>query len=253
MAEADEGDGPVGGDQDVAGEPSPGVLADLLETRRLLLVPLLMATGVALVVHVVSDVPLALALGVTVAILLPLAVVGWVRLRPAERADARRRAAVGVVAGAAGTAAYDGTRWGLAEIADLGFWPYDILEVFGTALVGHGQPMWAVLTAGIALHVVTGVGLAAAYALLLRRPTVWNGIVVGLVLGTFMVVIYPNWIGTEGVFGGFLAATAVGHLVYGAAIGLVAMWLVGRRRPPAAADRAFTPGSSFPRAAGSDG
>ena len=224
-----DGDGGAGGGDDP--DQERGVLPDLVEVRRLPLAPLFAATGAALVIYVTSEISLALAVVITVAIFLGVFAAGWFRIPLAQRAEAKRRVVVGIAAGAAGTAAYDAIRVIHVAVVDLRFPSFDILEAFGTALLGEGRAEWMVMTAGIGFHVTIGVGLVTAYTLVLRRPNVVNGVVFALVLGTFAVVIIPNWLGTEEVFLEFLAVSAVGHLVYGAMAGGVAQWLLGRWRP----------------------
>ncbi len=220
-----EGEGGAGGvDQE------HGVLLDLFEVRRLPLAPLFTATGAALVIYVASELSLVLAVVVTLAVFLGVFVAGWLRMPPERRSEARCRMAVGAIAGAAGTAAYDAIRAIHVAIVDLRFQPFDILEVFGTTLVGEVLPEWVVMTAGVAFHVSIGVGMATAFTLLLRRPNVVNGTLFALVLGSFAVVIIPNWLGTEEVFLEFLAVSSLGFLVYGATVGGLSPWLLVRWR-----------------------
>ena len=55
-------------------------------------------------------------------------------------------------------------------------------------------------------------------AVLFRRPSAALGIVWGLVLESFQIALYPDWLGIRFV-NEFIAFSALGHVAYGATLG----------------------------------
>lgn len=190
-----------------------------------------LAPGVGLVLHLSVDLALAVAVGAAVAVAVLGAVGAALRLTASARSEAARRVLRGVAAGLAALLAYHGVRLLLWTVADLDHAPFASIEVVGSELVGGGSADWAILTAGIVVHLVVWLGVAVAYSLL-ASPHPVSGVLVTLVLASLVVVVHPNWYAIEGRFGGFLALTLVGHVAYGAALGAVAAWL--NSRPPSA-------------------
>ena len=103
-----------------------------------------------MVAHILTGMPLWLALaGLGFA-----AAFGVVLVETSDPAALRRLghlAARGVIVGAVGTAAYDGSRWLLVHVGGLASSPLAALPLFGQALLGSGSPNGAVAVAGRAL------------------------------------------------------------------------------------------------------
>lgn len=184
-----------------------------------------LSTGAALVIYVVSGVSLAGAASLALAAGGVVGGVLWHRAAATERAELTRLLRVGVVSGVLATAAYDVSRFILIEVTGIAFWPFDIFQVFGQALVGDGQTGLAVEALGFVYHLANGVGFALAYTLLLGRRGVWAGIGWALVLEALMVSIYPGWLGMAAL-DEFLQVSIFGHLVYGAVLGWTAQRLL---------------------------
>lgn len=194
---------------------------------RTVLSALSLSTGAALLVYVVSGVSLLAAASLALAVGGVVAGVLWRRAAGPERAELGRFLRVGCVSGVLATAAYDVSRFILIEMTGIEFWPFDIFQVFGQALVGADQTGLAIEALGFAYHLANGVGFALAYTLLLGQRGVWAGIGWALVLEAMMVTIYPGWLGMRAL-DEFLQVSIVGHLVYGSVLGVTAQRLLAR-------------------------
>ena len=151
------------------------------------------------------------------------------RLPPLLLSEVARRVAVGLVAGAAATAAYDLVRFCLIVVMGWSADAFTPLRLFGQMLIGEeASRRWQWL-AGTAFHVANGLGFAIGYVLVIRRPAVWSAIVWALVLEAFTILLYPDWLGLTAL-SEFLSISMVGHLAYGVVLGLVAASMSSERR-----------------------
>jgi len=202
---------------------------------RILLVGLPLAGGAGLAVYVLAGISLPLAI-------LVLAVVGalaWVlivrRLGGSARAALRERALVGIVAGLVATAAYDTARYGVVAALQMSFAPFHVFDLFGELFIGTGHDRTLTFLVGLSYHVANGTFFGVGYTLLFRRPTWWTGTIWGVGLELCMAALYPRWLRIQ-VMHEFLEVSAVGHVVYGTVLGLVAaagVRRLTRSRPPA--------------------
>jgi hypothetical protein len=195
--------------------------------RRILLIGLPMAGGAGLVVHILTDVSLPLAIGVLA--LLGAAVFGLLvsRMTVVARRALRRRAAVGLLAGLVATLAYDAARYGVVALFDMSFQPFHVFTVFGELFIGVDHPGWLIFAVGLLYHLSNGTFFGVAYTLVLRRPSWWTGALWGIGLEASMAMLYPAWLRIQ-MLREFLEISALGHVVYGVTLGLVA--LAGVRR-----------------------
>ena len=198
--------------------------------RRVLLVGLPMAGGAGLVMHILAGISLLLAIAFLAA--LGLAVWAWVlsRLDPGARAALWQRARIGVVAGLVATAAYDLARYGTVALFSMSFRPFHVLNLFGEAFLGPGHSASATFVVGLAYHVGNGTFFGLAYTLMFRRPSWWTGALWGIALELCMATLYPSWLRIQ-MLREFLEVSAIGHVVYGSVLGLVAAARVGRVAP----------------------
>jgi hypothetical protein len=184
----------------------------------ILLAALPLATGAALVVYIVYNVPMASA----VALFAAAGAVAWTVVYPRLTAPGRAwvRAAVGrgVVAGPLAILAYDATRYGVVALASMSFQPFHVFPRFGQALVGPGLDEGTATLLGVLFHLANGIGFAVAYALVVRRSTVARGVAWALALETAMLLLYPGWLGVS-LAGELLPVSLCGHLAYGAVLG----------------------------------
>lgn len=188
-----------------------------------------LGSGAALLVYVLAGLSLrwtfvALAAGgVTVATLVIR------RLPAARRAKITRRIAVGAVAGFVATLAYDAARLALVELAGLTVKPFEAWRLFGLALAETEQASTSTFVLGTAFHVCNGIAFGIAFTVAFGRKGAWAGIVWALVLETFMVSVYPGWLGLKAL-DEFLSVSITGHLVYGSVLGWLAKSLLGSSR-----------------------
>jgi hypothetical protein len=209
-------------DQDTLAPPKPAPPPSLPRLRRrVLLIGLPFAGGAALVLHILADI--SLPLGILGLAVLGAGVAGFVlsRMRPEQRRAIYRRAAVGAVAGVIGTIAYDLARYGTVALFQMSFKPFHVISIFGELFIGSGHSEAATFAAGFLYHLSNGTFFGLAYTLVFRTPKWWTGALWGIGLELCMVTLYPRWLAIAQI-NEFLEVSALGHVVYGATLGLVA-------------------------------
>ena len=172
------------------------------------------ATGAALIIHITSKVSLALAALSLVAMALVFFAVVMRRVEPDVRHEIGRRVWIGARAGFLATIAYDLARFGTVALFDLSFQPFHVFELFGQGLLGSDVTGAPAFVAGTAFHLANGTGFGIAFAMLVRRPTIWKGIAWAMFLEAAMVIFYPSWLQLQAM-GEFLQVSVIGHAVYG--------------------------------------
>lgn len=180
-----------------------------------------MATGVALLAHILFDVPLWLsavsAVGVAGAVLAVRArrhPLGWDVVR------------VGAMSAAAALVAYDVSRLAVTTLLDFDVTPFAAFPHFGAGLIGKSAPTAGRWVAGTAFHVVNAITFGIAYTVLAggqatARRGVAFGVLFGLGLEAVMLGFYPAWLQIPNLRE-FVSMSVVGHLAYGSTLGLLA-------------------------------
>lgn len=186
-----------------------------------------LGSGVSLVFAIVFGAPLAWSLLLLAAAAVSLVGFRWSHSDAASRLHLRRRLSTGLVAGLAATAAYDVSRLALVQVGGLRVSPFKALPLFGQLLVGVDSPPSVALFAGAAYHLLNGVAFATAYCLLLGGRDWRLGILWALGLEAAMLAVYPGWLDLGNVLGEFAAMSILGHVAYGAVLGLVSQWRLG--------------------------
>lgn len=194
------------------------------ETTRiwLLLAALPLATGAALIVHVLSSISLGLSLLVAFALVTVAGFLAWQRLPGPAQVEAALRAKAGFVAGLLGTIAYDLLRLVIVNVFHYTFWPFDIFSIFGLAIAGPGLPPALTTTVGVVYHYTNGILFAIAYAILLAPRGWWAGILWALGLEALMLAIYPGWLHIQ-AYNEFISVSMLGHIAYGMLLGIVSV------------------------------
>ena len=89
------------------------------------------------------------------------------------------------------------------------------------------------LAAGVAFHVLNGLSFGLAYLLVFgrlalrsRRLALASGVGWGLFLEAFQVTLYPGWLSIA-AYREFVTISALGHVVYGATLGLLGRRVLG--------------------------
>jgi hypothetical protein len=184
---------------------------------------LALASGAALLVHILAGISLGLALLAALVIVALAGTVLWLQLSPAARIELRRRAGAGALAGIAGTIAYDGVRFLLVTLLHWTFWPFDVYPIFGEAIGGTALTGTQALIIGTLYHYTNGVMFAVAYTILFGTVGWWAGILWALGLEALMLSVYPGWLHPK-AFGEFVSVSMLGHVAYGAVIGSLGRW-----------------------------
>lgn len=180
-----------------------------------------MATGAALVVHILVDVPLWLS------VLMAVGAAGCVlavaaRRHPGGTVVGRQVLLVGLGSAAAALVAYDATRLVVAELAHFEVGPFEAFKHFGNGLLGRqGPPTTAVWVAGSAFHVVNALAFGIAYTVAAGRKGVIAGLVFGLGLELVMLGLYPAWLQIPNLRE-FTTMSMLGHVAYGVTLGYLA-------------------------------
>ncbi len=198
----------------------------LTERHRLLFAALFLSTGAALLIYIISGISL---LAAALLVLAAASLIGsWVwRQADGRSQDAMRTLLkTGFVAGILATSAYDLSRFFLIEVTGIAFWPFDIFNIFGQALVGAGFSGPWVRLAGLIYHFANGIGFALAYTIVAGRRGVWAGIAWAMILEVMMVGVYPGWLDVRAI-NEFVQVSVLGHVVYGAVLGYSARRLLG--------------------------
>src|SRR5262249_48909543 len=143
---------------------------------RVVLAACFCATGGALIVHIVSRVSLALAALVLLAMAALVFTLLLRRLDPVRAAAVRRRLFVGAASGLVAPLAYDASRYGTVALFELSFRPFHAFQLFGKGLLGPEVEGFPAYAAGTVFHLLNGTGFGIAFAMLVRKPNIWKGI-----------------------------------------------------------------------------
>jgi hypothetical protein len=189
-----------------------------LKRRLWFLGALPLASGAALVVHILAHISLGLALLAAGAIVVIVGGISWKRLTPAARAIVSQRIKVGLLAGVMATLAYDFSRWLVVTLFHATFYPFDVFPIFGYAIAGPNTPHDIATVIGTLYHYTNGLLFAVAYAILFAPRGWWAGILWALVLEALMLAIYPGWLHPR-AFNEFVSISMVGHVAYGSVLG----------------------------------
>lgn len=195
------------------------------ERQRLLFAALFLSTGAALLIYIISGISLLAAAGLVLVAAAFTAALIWRRADGHSRQGLRVLIWAGILSGFLATSAYDLSRFFLIEVTGIAFWPFDIFNVFGQALVGAGYSGPLVRLAGLLYHFANGIGFALAYTIVAGKRGVWSGIIWAMILEVMMVTVYPGWLDMRAL-DEFLQISVLGHLVYGAVLGYSARWLL---------------------------
>ncbi len=195
----------------------------------LLLAALPLASGAALIVHVLTTISLGLALIGAGIIVIGVGTLTWMRLPSMARTEIVQRAKVGLIAGFLATIAYDVSRWLIVTLFHDTFAPFDVFPIFGHAIAGTNLNSAVATTIGILYHYTNGVLFAVAYAILLAPRGWWTGILWALALEALMLTVYPGWL-HPAPFEEFVSVSILGHVAYGSVLGIFSRLLLARQR-----------------------
>ena len=195
--------------------PSPLVVAGVAS----------LANGVALVLAIVSGLPLggllAIVWSIALVTIAAMAVVGGPRMRT----TIVRTVTVGLVVGLVATLAYDATKAVLSQLDPSPYNPFEVTRLFGISLIGSAASPEAIAVVGWAFHLTNGATFTIAFAGIFGRSGRigrWRGVATGIGLGlfleTFQLILYPGWLNI-GFLDEFRRISFLSHLVFGAMLG----------------------------------
>jgi hypothetical protein len=192
-------------------------------------------SGLAIILSIVTPAPLIVAEALTVAVAGMSLVVLAIRAPRPVLVEVSRAAAAGIVAGAGATLVYDVVRTALSVFDPSPFDPFEAVRHFGIGILpSSADPGW-ILAAGFAVHLINGSSFGVIYAMFARgrlgsvRSALASGIAWGIALELIQSILYPGWLRITTVLGEFLVISGVGHLAYGATLGLGVRHLLVRR------------------------
>ena len=192
------------------------------------------ATGLALVLHILLGTSLFPVVGASVAFGSAGFAYNCRQLTPSARRRLAHRVRAAALAALVATVAYDVSRLALSATLIPSVDPFAAWPIFGELVVGASRGVALRTTVGMALHIVNGVGFGVAYAMVMPRPGVTTGILWGLGLEFAMALLYPSWLRIEAL-GEFLTLSVLGHVAYGATLGVVTRGLTRRSNAGSAA------------------
>jgi hypothetical protein len=217
--------------------------SSLPTTQQLLLTAAAMGSGGALIVTIITKVPLwetLLAFAVYGAFTAALL---WARATAASRIQIARRLKAGLTAGALATVAYDASRYLLVTAASLKYWPFETFVIFGRSIAGEALTRGHAYAVGTLYHCVNGLFFAVAYAFLLgTRHWSW-GVAFALVLEFTVFGLYPGWLNLASVMEEFTVVSLTGHVAYGVTLGLICSRRLRDGLPPSPIFRQTSEGS----------
>ncbi len=186
-----------------------------------------LANGIALIAHILLDLPLPILLAFTwaVALVSILAVTST-----GDRAGRRTLGQIillGAVAGILATLVYDATKFALSQLDPSPFNPFEATRIFGTLLIGESASPLATQAAGWAFHLANGTTFGIAFACLYARSGrdslrigLVGGVGWGLFLETFQLVLYPGWLNVK-YLDEFRQISFLSHIVFGIILGTI--------------------------------
>jgi hypothetical protein len=181
------------------------------------------ATGLGLVLHLTIGLSLLGGVAALVVVAAPMVILAY--RYPDEFVSQRIRA--GILCGGVATVAYDGARYLAVSITGSSIDPFGAWPLFGAALVGSRASPWVSQGAGVAFHVVNGVGFGVAYSLWFGSLKPWWGVAWAMALEAAMLAIYPGWLDVRSIRE-FTQITMVGHMSYGLVLGFGCRRLLDR-------------------------
>ena len=139
-----------------------------------------------------------------------------------------RRLRAGLAAGALGLIAYDTVRFAIYSSGVLSFYPFHALPRLGSLMTGEPPEASAAIFAGWLYHFWNGFNFAIIYALVAGPRRWFWGVAWAMMLEIGMLLSYPTFLAVKNDWS-FRIVSMVGHIVYGAVIGITVRRMAGER------------------------
>lgn len=204
-----------------------------VKKTQLLLSIAAMASGIALVVAVLTETSLGLMLLLLGSMAFFTFALKWRRAARDERKIIKQKLLVGLAAGLIATAAYDLSRLIIMTVFDMNVSPFKAFPIFGQLIAGENISTRVAYLVGTIYHLLNGIFFTIAYCFAFGRRHWSYGVLWALGLEVAMLALYPAWLNLEGVMREFTIMSVVGHVAYGATLGLLCQkWLPRRSSAP---------------------
>jgi hypothetical protein len=191
-------------------------------------------SGVALLTTILAGWSLPLAVLGSVVVAGSAVATIWRRSSAWSRYFTARIALAGTAAGMVATLAYDFSKYLLSLLDPSPYNPFEAVRVFGILLIGESAGPVAVMAVGMGFNFLNGTAFGVSYAMFFGRlgivsvrRAIVTGIGWGLFLELFQLTLYPGWLDIKS-YQEFATISATGHIVYGAALGLVTRLVLRR-------------------------
>ena len=189
-----------------------------------------LATGAAVLLHILTRVSLRLGVAAALLVILAALLVVLRHADPVTQSHLRTRLRIGVFSGLVATATYDASRWALSQLDPSPYLPFEAIKAFGRLLAGVDASPLAVWLSGFALHAMNGIAFGVAFAIVLGGRGILVGVAWGLFLEIFQVTLYPGWLNVA-AYKEFVTISGLGHIVYGATLAWMVRALLNRSGP----------------------
>lgn len=131
----------------------------------------------------------------------------------------------GIVCGFAATLVYDLVRPILVAIFQFHANPYKAMPLFGSRITGRPTDDGVAVFVGWLYHFWNGISFGVMFALVRPRGGWFLGLLWGLGLQIFTILVYPSFLEARLDDVGFMVTGLVGHAIWGAALGyLLQRW-----------------------------
>lgn len=199
-------------------EPTSTTTRRSIRPEQLAVTALGLGGGIALFVYLLSGISIAASLLATATIVVSAWVVLLRRISEDRKTSIIRAARLGLVAGGAGTVAYDLTRIVVVELFELPIRPFEAVPLFGQLLLGASRRTAVTDAVGLVYHIANGLGFGVAFTVLFGRFGPWAGLAFGVALEAAMLTVYPGWLDIRAI-NEFFSVSISGHVAYGLALG----------------------------------
>ncbi|PYV74207.1 MAG: hypothetical protein DMG96_20800 [Acidobacteria bacterium] len=179
-------------------------------------------SGAALIVSIFQKVNLGillLLLGIAVGCIAALV---WKSATSQQKHQIKARISTGLWAGILATLAYDLIRVVIVRAGHLTFLPFHAFYLFGQLIAGKNVSAHTALAIGTAYHYMNGIMFSIAYCYFLAGRKWLLGIGWSLSLEIIVLIVYPAWLGLQGMMAEFTVVSLCGHLAYGSVLGVIA-------------------------------